>query len=291
MFGYIKPFKPQLRMCEYDTYKAVYCGLCGQMGKSFGAAARMTLSYDFTFLCLMHYAVSGGTPTFSRGRCHVNPFKRVSCCRGDDALRFSADTAVIMIYYKLLDNMQDQRGFSRLGWRLCLPAARRAYRKAAAGAPECAALVGRSIDEQNALEAAGEGRVDAACEPSARAMAGVCRLLGSDEKQRRILERLGYCIGRFVYLCDALDDLEDDIAAGGYNPYALSYGLGAHSGADERDKVYRSAKQSLYGTIAEAGKAYELLDITKFEPILSNVLFLGMRASVDEILAKKEKIQ
>ena len=24
MFGYVKPFKPQMRVCEYETYKAVY---------------------------------------------------------------------------------------------------------------------------------------------------------------------------------------------------------------------------------------------------------------------------
>ena len=32
MFGYVKPCSAQLRVCEYETYKAVYCGLCKQLG-------------------------------------------------------------------------------------------------------------------------------------------------------------------------------------------------------------------------------------------------------------------
>ena len=44
MFGYIKPFKGMLRVCEYETYKAVYCGLCKQLGGEYGPFARLPLS-------------------------------------------------------------------------------------------------------------------------------------------------------------------------------------------------------------------------------------------------------
>ena len=33
MFGYIKPFKPELKVREFDTYQAFYCGLCRQLCK------------------------------------------------------------------------------------------------------------------------------------------------------------------------------------------------------------------------------------------------------------------
>ena len=36
MFGYVRPFKPYMRMFEYDIYKAVYCGLCKDMGRRYG---------------------------------------------------------------------------------------------------------------------------------------------------------------------------------------------------------------------------------------------------------------
>ena len=73
LFGYVKPFKPDLRVRELETYKAVYCGLCGQLGEAFGPAARLTLSYDFVFLAMLHYAVTpDARPVFERRWCFVN---------------------------------------------------------------------------------------------------------------------------------------------------------------------------------------------------------------------------
>lgn len=73
MFGYIKPFKGMLRVCEYETYKAVYCGLCKQLGREYGPFARLTLSYDFTFLALLDLSLSGEHLAFAPGRCMLNP--------------------------------------------------------------------------------------------------------------------------------------------------------------------------------------------------------------------------
>ena len=49
MFGYIKTCTPQLRLCEWEAYRGIYCGLCRTLGRRFGPLARLTLSYDFTF--------------------------------------------------------------------------------------------------------------------------------------------------------------------------------------------------------------------------------------------------
>ena len=57
MFGYIKPYKPELKVKEFDTYQAVYCGLCRQLGEAFGPFAKLTLSYDFTFLAMAAMAL------------------------------------------------------------------------------------------------------------------------------------------------------------------------------------------------------------------------------------------
>ena len=64
MFGYIRPHTPELRVREYEYYKAVYCGLCRSMGKCTGQCSRMTLSYDFAFLSLVRMALSATAPAF-----------------------------------------------------------------------------------------------------------------------------------------------------------------------------------------------------------------------------------
>ena len=45
MFGYIKTCTPQLRLCEWEAYRGIYCGLCRTLGRRFGPLARLTLSY------------------------------------------------------------------------------------------------------------------------------------------------------------------------------------------------------------------------------------------------------
>ena len=46
---------------------------------------------------------------------------------------------------------------------------------------------------------------------------------------------------------------------------------------------------TLYLTIAEAAKTFELLELKRFEPILANILYQGMKETVDSIVSKKEK--
>ena len=78
MFGYIKVERDELRVREYEYYKATYCGLCRSMGKCTGQCSRMLLSYDFTFLAGVRMALCGEKPQFKRRRCIAHPLRRRS---------------------------------------------------------------------------------------------------------------------------------------------------------------------------------------------------------------------
>jgi hypothetical protein len=56
-----------------------------------------------------------------------------------------------------------------------------------------------------------------AAQPTANAMAKILALCSEDESQKRILERIGYCLGRYIYILDAACDYEDDLKSGSYN--------------------------------------------------------------------------
>ena len=73
MFGYVRPYKPELLVREYDQYKAVYCELCRVLGKEYGVMARFALSYDCAFYAML--ALSGEQVEERRGRCVCNPLK------------------------------------------------------------------------------------------------------------------------------------------------------------------------------------------------------------------------
>lgn len=287
MFGYVKPCKPQMKVCEYETYKAVYCGLCKQLGHQYGPFSRLTLSYDFTFLALLDISLSGGKADFSAKRCMLNPLKKSPCCEPCEQLDFASGVAMMMFYFKALDNYKDGSLGTRTLALICMPFARHAYKKAAERYPDVAQILYETISRQSAIEEELCDSVDRACEPTALALSGICGLLSRDHSQQRVLERFGYLLGRYVYLSDALDDLEEDLQNHSYNAFLLREKIVSPDPV-QLAAVRENAKGSLYLTIGELIKTYELLDLHDYKPILDNIIQLGLHDTVERILLPKE---
>ena len=53
MFGYIYVNKGELKIREFEQYRAHYCGLCRRLYDSHGLTGRLTLNYDMTFLKIL----------------------------------------------------------------------------------------------------------------------------------------------------------------------------------------------------------------------------------------------
>ena len=108
VFGYIRPFKPELLVKEFDFYQSIYCSLCKHLGKNFGILSRLTLSYDCTFLAMLSLSLQKDCPGYQKGRCVVNPLKKCSFCKeGEESFLFASAVSVIMSYYKLMDDLHD----------------------------------------------------------------------------------------------------------------------------------------------------------------------------------------
>lgn len=278
MFGYVKPYNPELRVRELEEYKAVYCGLCKQLGRSFGVFARFTLSYDFAFLAMLKTALDSEIcPETERCACIAHPFCKRIRVRENAAMQMAARAAMISVYYKLLDDRADEGFFRRIGAALLLPFAKRARRRALAFADGVAA------DEAAAKMSAAQAQLetekcqipDAAAEPTANFLAAVLKNCAATAEQAAVLERFGYLLGRYVYLCDALDDLEDDRRRGRYNPFLYAGGEAAIA-----------AKNALFLTTAELSDDFDLLELHRYEGILENIIRIGLRAEVIRIEKK-----
>ncbi len=280
MFGYIRIEKPELKVKEYEMYKAVYCSLCRELGRSYGLLARLTLSYDFTFLALLNLSLKDGCVDIERKRCAFNPLKKCNYCKARDGLSMPTAAAMIMLYYKLCDNIADEKGIKKLGYILLKPFFSSANKKASKRYPEIGNIVAEYIAEQSALEKAECMEIDEASNPTAKALSNIFMLCSKDKVQKRVLERLGYCMGRYIYILDAACDLEEDIKKKSYNP--LKYGLKGNIKEYLDDK----AKPQLYFCINEAAVAFELLDIKKFKTILGNIIYLGMEETFKKELNK-----
>ncbi len=278
MFGYIKIAKPELKVKEYETYKAVYCSLCRELGKSYGVFSRLTLSYDFTFLALLQLAMQDGCDGFEQSRCVCNPLKKCNYCANTESLQMPAAAAMIMLYYKLKDNLADEKGFKKLGNWLVLPLFARAHRKAARKYPELEGIVSGYTAEQATLERADCQELDRAAEPTAKALSGLLQCVTDDPAQKRVLDRMGYCLGRYIYLIDAACDLPQDIKTGSYN--VLKQEVTGDPAAYAKERM----TPQLYVCLNEAAKAFELLDVKKYKSILGNILYCGLEDTMKKEL-------
>ena len=73
MFGYIIPERPELKIREYELFRAYYCGICKSIGKRYGQVKRLTLTYDSAFLAVLLSAVADERIKFVMKRCAAHP--------------------------------------------------------------------------------------------------------------------------------------------------------------------------------------------------------------------------
>lgn len=260
--------KPELRVKEYEMYKAVYCSLCKALGKHYGILSRLTLSYDFTFLALLNMSLKDGCVPIERKCCTFNPLKKCNYCKDPESLKMPSAVAMIMLYYKICDNISDEKGFKKFGYCLLKPIFAGAHKKAAKSFPQVESCVKEYIETQSKLEKGNCIELDRIADPTAKALSNIFMLCSEDEISKKVLDRLGYCIGRYIYILDAACDFEDDCKTGAYNVLK--------SDCKTMDEVKDRVKPQLYFCINEAAKAFELLDLKKNKDILGNIIYLGL---------------
>lgn len=286
MFGYVRVNKPELRVKEFEIYNAVYCGLCRHIGKTYGAVAKLCLSYDMTFISLLQSCLSDGADCFEQKRCRANPLKKCTYCKNDGQIHeLAAAASMALCDMKLRDNACD----SRFPLSLCFKAVRLFTKRKAAKAyrkyPVLESVVSDYFEEQLKVEASDGCSLDKAAEPSAKAVGRILEMLECEEKYKFVLERMGYCLGKWIYLCDVADDLEKDIKKKRFNPLKFEM----PSGADPKKYAEQRLVPLMNNCFIECAKYAELLDIKKYKNILDNILYEGLRVRQSEIFNEEHK--
>lgn len=282
MFGYLQIDKAELKVREYEAYKAVYCGLCKQLGKDYSFLTRLSLSYDCTFYTMMLMSLSSGCTGFSDGRCRFNPLKkcRFADCK-NDCYSKAAALSVISVYYKLLDELMDSGFWKRLAVRMIKPFFSHWRKKAARRYPETDTIVADMLDKQVKVEAEPSPSLDATAHPTAEMLGKLLGLEAKDELQRRVFYECGYHLGRWIYFIDAADDYEKDVKHDNFNPFRLI----------ESDDLTQRMEQTLNQSLARSYDAYVLIDnLTDFKGILDNMMLLGFPLKQNSVLSKRQEV-
>ncbi len=287
MFGYVKIHKPELLVKDYETYRAVYCGLCKTMGRRYSVFSRLSLNYDYTLYALLGLSLQKEEPSFKKQGCLFNPCCRKMCCLRDGALEKAADALIIGTWFKLSDDVSDSGFFKKISYRFLRLSYRPMAKKAQKTAPAMWQRAKAYIEEQRKTETQEGVSPDEAAEPTARYLADLFAELSPKEEQRRVLSYLGYNLGKWIYWTDAADDLLDDLKKGRFNPW-IDYNCLSETDSEADVKTARQSLGPLLNTcVDEAAKALDLLSVNRYEMILKNIVYLGLPKEQLRILQGK----
>ena len=300
MFGYILPDKPEMKIKEFELFRAYYCGICKSMGRNSGFGARMSLNYDAVFLGLFLSSLLEDENEIKKEVCIANPIKKKPVVKNSKALDYAADINTLLAYYKLMDDIKDEKSAKAI---LAYPLFSSAREKVKKRYPAADLIIKKSMEQQALMEEQNISSIDAAAEPFGRLLADLfCHgyselsLEKKDDGILRALEWMGYNIGKWIYTLDAFDDIKDDLKKNNYNPFVTSYKTKHTDGSVETKNHEELAKMIieeareraifiLESCLAQTAKTFELLKLRN-TPILENIIYLGMKKKMDEIVGK-----
>lgn len=268
MFGYVRPSLHRLSEEERRRYQALYCGLCHTLGQRCGSLSRLILNYDFTFLAAL---LSGDTET-QRRRCIASPLRAKETACESAALDLAADVSVILTYHKVADDRIDGGFWRGQACRAAQIALGPAYRRAAALRSDLDERTRLELDRLHQLEQDRCPSIDAPADTFAQLLQSAAMEL-EEGTQRRVLEQMLYHLGRWIYLVDAVDDLQEDSETGGYNPVALRFGLTDGTLTQEaRERI----GETLDASIQAMAAAYELWDFGPWSALIQATVYEGL---------------
>lgn len=272
MFGYVKPFIPELRVREYDFYRATYCGVCRAMKAHTGLLSNVTLSYDSVFLALVRMLyIPPETIDAEKRTCIAHPLKKRLMLKENDALIYTAKAFAILTYYKLMDDINDEGIGKKLLANTIRPISSHAV--SLSGIPELEKIAEEKLSAITRLEQEKVASVDMPAKLFGELL-GEIFAFGLEGSERIVSYECGAALGRFIYAADAAEDYYKDRKSGSYNPYVLIY-----EGKDLTKENRESIKCALINECRGIERAVDLMSFENrdtIECIIKNIIYRGL---------------
>ncbi len=272
MFGYVMVNKPELKIKEFEVYRSYYCGLCEALKKRHGLLGRAMLNYDMTFLVMVLSDLYEVEDEEKCCRCMMHPLSK-HCQRYNRVSDYCADMCVLLSYYKCLDDWHDERKLNR--WILSRLLNKKC-KKIKDQYPQKAAFIEKKLNMLSIVESAKSTPIDKVAKLFGEIMAEV--FVYQDDMWKEDLYKIGFYLGKYIYLLDAYEDLEKDLETGDYNPFAEL----CHN-----DNFEDQALQLMMLMIGECTDAFERLPLFENVEILRNILYSGVWVRYGQVKAKR----
>lgn len=272
MFGYVRINKMDLTFREYENYKGYYCGLCKYLKENHGEISRLGLNYDITFLIVILTAIYKPKPSIFQERCVVSPFKKKKKII-NEITEYAASMNVLLTYYKLEDNLLDDKGIKDIfAYNLYKNKLNLAHNKY----PQKSKIIKEQMNLLNKLEQEKEYNIDKVSNTFGEIMGEIFAY--KTDKYEEDLRKIGFNIGKYIYILDAYEDLEEDYKKGRYNPF-IEY---INNKEELKQRVDRLVSMSL-GLLSSS---INNLNIQVNRGIIENIVYSGVYLRYKNILEK-----
>ena len=271
MFGYVRPNLADMSEGDQARYRSHYCGLCHAIGARHGQLARMTLTFDLTYLTIFLGSLYEPEEQGGEGKCMPHPVKAHQWTRSK-ITDYAADMTIALTYHKLVDDWQDDRNLAAKGASAWL---KKAYTRVRAEYPRQCDAIEASLRALAEVEKRRDPSPDAAAKCFGDLMAEL--FVMAEDYWANALRAFGYSLGRYIYILDATCDYDKDVKSGSYNPVILM------------EKKPEDMRDTLELLLGDASAAFEKLPLIQDEAILRNILYSGVWQGYNEYLHKKDK--
>lgn len=273
MFGYIAINKSEMKFKDYDMYHSYYCGLCKRLKEEYGHRGQMTLSFDMTFLIVLLTGLYEPETKIETVNCIAHPLEK-HAARTNELTDYAAAVNLMLTYYKCLDDWQDEHRKKSFAAAKLLEPKMKAIQKLY---PKKAALVASNLKKLSELERKNEQNLDTMAGLFGEIMAEL--FVYRHDEWENPLRKMGFFLGKFIYLMDAYEDVEEDIKTGSYNSLKNDF--------ENNPAFADDCRQLLTMMMAECSREFERLPILLHADILRNILYSGVWCRYTMITSKR----
>lgn len=276
MFGYIAVNKPEMRFREFDIYQSYYCGLCKSLKERYGKRGQITLSYDMTFLALLLTSLYEPETVQGVRRCAVHPIEKHRYSQ-NQFTDYAADMNLLLSYEKCLDDWNDEHSIKKGLLSLLL---KNKDHQIQTLYPEKFDSICHQMAVIHQHEKADSSEIDEVAGAFGQIMAEIFAY--RKDEWEETLRRMGFFLGKFIYLMDAYEDIDKDEKKDSYNPLRKL--------RKDNEKDFETlTRLMMTSMMSECAKSFERLPILLHADILRNILYSGVWTKYEYIQLKKKK--
>lgn len=283
MFGYVKPCRLELKVKDYEKFKAYYCGLCHSIKNLYGNLPRFALNYDMTFLGILLDGLNNEKINSVPFNCAIHPLKKRILIKDNKALEFSAHMNVILSYYKMLDDVNDDNSIkSKVSYNVFKIYINKYIKEL----NEIALDICFYLRELSINESSKEIKtLDELSHPFNHLTGLIMSYYYKDNDDiKNHLYNIGYNLGKWIYIIDAYDDLEKDIKYNKFNALTNLYNENNLSFEEFKEYIRPKVEFILLSCGNQCFESCQNLTFYKNKDLIYNILSLGIMEQTHNVL-------